>query len=299
MKKILTTLLVVIFLLSMLMSCGGEEKPVSSQPDGDTTAENQVTEHTDAKQEATEVTIEETVVYDGNNVKITAVELVDSWTGKGIKFLVENNTDKNIALSGSDIVLNGISMTANLYIDVAAGMKSYGTLDLYSSDMETAGVSDVAVIAAKDAYIYDTDNYETLMKVPFELVTSLGSDYVQSVDESGDAVFESKGVKVVAKVISEEFYGKTVLLFVKNESGKDVIIAAENVSVNGFTIDAWMYDTVYSETVRFCDLDLFSSGLSENGIEEIENVTFNINVIDSNSYAKIATSDKIEVYVNE
>ena len=101
-----------------------------------------------------------------------------------------------------------------------------------------------------------------------------------------------------SKVISDEFYGKTVLLYVKNESEKDITIEGTNISVNGFMIDAWLYDNVYAGTVRFCELDLFASSLEENGIEEVEDVTFTINIIDPKSYNTIANSGELQVLVN-
>lgn len=296
MKRILGMLLVLVLLLGMLTACAGNEKPVSVQNQDNSVSDNEKASEKEAK---VEVTLSETVVYDENDVRITAVALEEGWTGKQIKILVENNTDKNIALSATNVIVNGVSMYAGLYIDVAAGMKSYGTLDLYDEYLKTAGIEDVALIDAKDAYIYDTDTYDTLLNTPFVLETSLGSDFVQQLDESGDVIFESNGITVISKVITEEFYGKTVLLYVKNESEKNIIVEAENISVNGFTIDAWLYDTVYSETVRFCDLDLFSSGLEENGIEEIKDITFRINIIDSESYSNLAKSDTIQIFVSE
>lgn len=304
MKKLLKIILVIVVLFGVLFGCDSEEKPVSTNGDRELTADISTTDSPEEETKASEktqeeITIAETVVYDENNVKITAVALEENWTGLSVKLLVENNTDKNIALSGSDIIVNGVTMTGGLYIDVAAGMKAYGTLDLYYDGLNTAGIEKVAVITAQDACLYDTDSYDILAETPFALVTSVGSEYDQVLDESGDIIFESNGVTVIAKVISQEFYGNAVVLYVKNQTGKNITVEAENISVNGFTIEAWMYDTVYADTVRFCDLDLYASGMEENGIDEIENVTFTINVIDTESYERIAVSDLIQIFVGE
>lgn len=299
MKRYLAGLLLIALLCSLLAGCGGEEKTLSTQKQDETVMASASEENEAPTERETkpEVTIAETVVYDSEEIKITAVTLEESWLGQNIKLLVENNSGHNIALSGSDMVVNGVVMYGYLYIEVAAGMKAYGMLELYEDSLTTASIEQIAVVAAKDAYIYDTDSFETLTATPFEIVTSLGQDYVQSVDESGEVLFESNGITVTAKVITEEFYGKTILLFVKNTTDKDVIVEAQNISVNGFTVDAWLYDRIYAGTVRFCNLDLYASGLEESGITEIEDVTFAIALIDPNSYNTIAKSEKLQVYV--
>lgn len=299
MKRYLAGLLLIALLCGLLAGCGGEEKTLSTQKQDETVMASASEENEAPTERETkpEVTIAETVVYDSEEIKITAVTLEESWLGQNIKLLVENNSGHNIALSGSDMVVNGVVMYGYLYIEVAAGMKAYGMLELYEDSLTTASIEQIAVVAAKDAYIYDTDSFETLTATPFEIVTSLGQDYVQSVDESGEVLFESSGITVTAKVITEEFYGKTILLFVKNTTDKDVIVEAQNISVNGFTVDAWLYDRIYAGTVRFCNLDLYASGLEESGITEIEDVTFAIALIDPNSYNTIAKSEKLQVYV--
>lgn len=299
MKRYLAGLLLIALLCGLLAGCGGEEKTLSTQKQDETVMASASEENEAPTERETkpEVTIAETVVYDSEEIKITAVTLEESWLGQNIKLLVENNSGHNIALSGSDMVVNGVVMNGYLHIEVAAGMKAYGMLELYEDSLTTASIEQIAVVAAKDAYIYDTDSFETLTATPFEIVTSLGQDYVQSVDESGEVLFESNGITVTAKVITEEFYGKTILLFVKNTTDKDVIVEAQNISVNGFTVDAWLYDRIYAGTVRFCNLDLYASGLEESGITEIEDVTFAIALIDPNSYNTIAKSEKLQVYV--
>ena len=202
-------------------------------------------------------------------------------------------------MTGMDVIVNGITMNGYLYIDVAAEKKANGVLEIYTDSLQVAGIEQIATVNAVDAYIYDTDSYETIVNTPFAVTTSLGAEYRQALDETGDVLYESNGVAVISKIISDGLFGKTVLLYVRNESGKNVIIQGENISVNGFTIDAWLYDNVYADTVRFCGLDIFTTALEENGITEIEDVSFTISIIDPQSFNTIASSDEIQIYVNE
>ena len=145
--------------------------------------------------------------------------------------------------------------------------------------------------------ILDTDTFETIALVPLELTTTHAGDGSFSYDESGVELFQSDGITVIAQVVQEEFYGKTARLLVKNGTGKDIIVEAEHVSVNGFTLDAWLYDTVAADTVRYCHLDLFETGLAENGIDSIESISFQLSFLDAHTYEPIARSEQLTVDV--
>lgn len=318
---ILVTGAVLIAVIILGAVFGKEEKPVSTEPSQAASANNQPgtveeensasdpgapdpgapdpAEESETPEESKSAVLAETVVYDSNNIKITAKEIyVSSLRNTEIKFLVENNSDKNIVYRADDVIINGITVPCWLYIDVAAGKKSNDSMLIPYSAIQTAGILDIATVACKGAQIVDTDTYDLLYNAPFSLETSIAGTYQQAINSDGDVIFEYNGVTVIAQIISDEYYGNSLQLFVKNDAGRDVVVQAENISVNGFTLSGWMYNTVYNGTVRYCDLDIFESGLEENGIEEIENVSFTIRITDPASYAELASSDEIQVFVN-
>lgn len=288
---------------------GKKEKPVSTNPNqslsGETQAENKENEENVAANQnepntdSAAAVLESTVIYDSDGIKITAtgVSVSAIWNAE-VKFLVENNSDKNITFSGDNVIINGVTIPCWLYIDAAAGKKANGSMLIAAENIRTAGIQDIATVSCKDSRVLDSDSFETLYTVPFSLETSISGTYTQGINSDGDIIFEQSGVTLIAQVVSSEFYGNSVQILAKNESGKDVIVQADNISVNGFTISGWMYDTVYDGTVRFCGLDVFSSGLEENGIEEIKDVTFTIKIIDAGSYDEIAASDEIQIFAN-
>lgn len=244
------------------------------------------------------VTITEKTVYDYNGIRITAKELGASWLGTDIKLLVENNSTENITISADAFVVNGITIDGSMYIDVAAGKKANDSITLYAEDLDVADIDVISSIECRNATIIDSDSYSTVAEVAFIVETS-AQGYVQPIDDTGDIIFQKAGITVIAKCVSGDLFGKTVRLFTKNETGKDVILQADNISVNDFTIPAWMYDTIFEGTVRFCELDLWSSGLEENEIENIEAITFTLEVIDPETYGTIAESDEIAIKVKE
>lgn len=303
MKKILALLLAVCLAATALSACViiDDEKPLTTNaPDGTSSTDTSTAPPETKAPETAEVTIAETVVYDENGIKITVTGIDNnSLFGKEIKFLVENSTDKNITVSGNTFIVNGVTLYGMMYIDVAAGKKANDTLTFMRTDLENAGISEIASVSAHDLHITDTDSFDTLYEIPLSIETSVSETYSQAINDAGDVVFEQDGITVIAQVVTDSMWGNTVRLLVKNGTGKDVIVNAENISVNGFTITAWMYDVVCKDTVRFCDLDLFSSGLKDNGIEEIEDVSFTIRVTEEETYDPITESGELQVFVTK
>lgn len=240
------------------------------------------------------------VIYEDGDIRITVKGMEENTAvGTEIRILVENGTDRNIAVSGDLFVVNGITVPGYLYAQAAAGTKTNDCLELYTDVLQSAGITSVGVLKGYDARILDTDTFETIARVPMELTTTHAGDGSFSYDDSGVELYQSDGITVIAQVVQEEFYGKTARLLVKNGTGKDMIVEAEHVSVNGYTLDAWLYDTVVADTVRYCHLDLFETGLAENGIDAIESISFQLSFLDAHTYETVARTEQLTVDVKD
>lgn len=245
------------------------------------------------------ILLTEQIIYDSNGIRITVKGMEeDTKAGARIRVLVENGTDRNVVFSGDLFVVNGVTVPGYLYAQAAAGTKSNAAIELYSDSLAAAGIREIGTIRGFDTRVVDTDTYDTIAQVPMELETAYGQNLRYQPEETGVELYSVEGVTVIAQVISEEFYGKTARLLVKNETDRDIILEAEHISVNGFTVDAWLYDTVYARTVRFCQLDLYETGLEENGIEQIETITFSLNILDEKTYDTLAESGPLTVEVS-
>lgn len=304
MKKLILLTLVAAMLVAALSGCAASDggtplttdKPQNSDAPSETPTEPQQTE----PQQSAEEELAETVIYEGDDYKISASGLeTDGFMGPAVKILLENNTEKNIALTGSELIVNGISLTGYLYIDAAAGKKANGELTIPSETLEIAGIEHIATISAMDAHITDTDEYETLTDMPFELETSIADTYTQKINTDGDTIWESNGVTVIAQVVADSFWGNRVQLLIKNESSENILMQADNISVNGLMVTAIMSDTVYAGTVRFGDLTVFESELEANGITEIENIAFALKILSPETYDTIAESEELTVYTSK
>lgn len=311
MKKFLAWVLMLSMVLGLLCGCSDTDSSSdrrSNRKNRDKDDEIEIIEgredddrddDEDDKKDSQKVTIDEVVVYDENDIKIIVTGLEEIPLGQEIKIKVENNTDRNITLSGDNYIVNGISMNGFLFEQVAAGKKTKGSITFYTEYLENAGVEQLATVDCVNAYIFDSDSYEDLYQTPFSIETSIAGDYVQEIDDSGEVVFEEAGVTVISKGIG--FYatgGVMVRLLVKNETGRDILIQAENVSVNGYTIDGWMYNKVMADTVCFCDLSVMAYTLEENEIDDVEEISFSLAVRYTDEWDSLCESDELTFTVN-
>ena len=283
-------LLLAAVLCMTLAACQAEE-PVVTVPEGIS-----VPTLTDMGQ--TEPVLREQVIYDADGVRITVKGMEENtMTGTDIKVLVENGTDRNLVFSGDLFVVNGITVPGYLYAEVAAGTRTNDAIELYTDVLKSAGIGQIGTLLGYDTRIVDTDTYEVLARVPMELTTAYAQAGEFVPEESGVELYRDREITVIAQMITDEFYGKTARLLVKNGTGKDIIVEAENIAVNGYTVDAWLYDTVVADTVRYCHLDLFETGLAENGIDQIETISFRLNFLDAVSFETIARTEVLTVEV--
>lgn len=289
MKKLFAFLFALCMLAGVMAGCTvDEDTPLSG---GNSGGNNGGTTKLD-------VTVEETVLYNENDVTVTVTGLSSGFMGQEIKLRIENNSDKNVALSGSRFIVNGVMVSGNMHIDAAAGKKSNDTLVLYNSDLELAGIEHIATFRTYGANLIDTDTYKTIADVTLEVRTSIADTYEQAIDDSGDVLFQQDGITVIAKQISDNLLGKAVILMVKNETGKDIYFNADNASVNGYTVTTLVYDQIAKDTIGFVSIDLLSSELEENEITTIEEVTFTVKVMDADSLKEITSSDELKVVAN-
>lgn len=282
MKKHFTQMAITCALITMLFGCGNSMDTLPDASTDNMQVDTVSTAPIAIEIEATEpkATIEETVVFDRDGIKITAVEMTyDSAYGTGVKILVENNTSKNIVLSGGDFIVNGITVSGSLYIEVAAEKKAYGTIYLSKYDLEYSNIDDISTFAAADADISDHDTHTVFLHTPFSLETSTHDGIVPSYDKTGDVIYEyNDQITIIGRDVIGSEHGVQVWMLIINNSDDDIYISGENISVNGFTIDAYLGGTVYAQTVRYLPMTLFYQSLEESNIDplDITEVTWHI-----------------------
>lgn len=285
-----------------------ETEPEETEPDETEPEEPEETEEpTEAPTEAPtaeptaapfngEVTVEKTELLNKKGVKITLKEYEDNYIfGPSFKMLVENESGKDLTVTVSGLCVNGYMNSGLLYCTVADGKKANDELYLSESDLELCGIDTVAEIEFS-FHIID-DDYDTYLDSDrIKVKTSAYGSYTQTYDDSGILAYEGKGIKIVAKGVEEDsIFGPTVLYYVENNSGKNIYISTNDVSVNGFMVDDLLYFEVLKGMRGIAEETFLSSSLEENDIDEIEEVELSFHISNADKWETIVDTKTITI----
>jgi hypothetical protein len=301
--KVLAAMLCLTLFAAMAIGSGssdsGEDKEVSgvttSDNSADTTDDSTGTETPDA--DAEEIAIEEQVLYDANDIKITATGLEEGWMGTELKLLIENNSSQSITVQARNASVNGYMVDTLLSSDVASGKKANDSLTFETSGLNECGIKSIATMEFY-FHIIDSESWDDIIDTDvISIDTSIAENYTQTVDDSGEVLVDSNGVKVVAKGLSADgsFWGPGVILYIENNSEQDITVQVRDVSVNGFMVDSTMSEDVVAGKRAISAVQFFSSDLEENSITDITDVELYFHIFDLDSWETIFDSDVINI----
>ena len=296
-KMLIALLLALVMILATACSSSDEVKQPANVNGDSSVNSNEEPAGNDSNNEqendTVEITVAETVLYEADGVKVTATGYEDGWMGPEIKILVENDSSKNVLVTSASVSANGYMMpTASLYAEVAAGKKANETLSIMSSELDQSGIE---MLAELQFYlqIQDPETWETITTSDLLTLTTSAAPYEQPVDDSGDVLYDSDGIRIICKGLKQDIiWDGTVVFYMENNSGKEISIYAENVSVNGFMQDVGLWSDLRPSTKIIDGMSMIDlSDLEIENIDQIENIEFNLRIVDANTWEDIVTTD--------
>ena len=113
-------------------------------------------------------------------------------------------------------------------------------------------------------------------------------------NDAGLEILNQDGVRVVAKYVEEDtFWGKSILLYLENNSPKNVTVSIDNMSINGYMVTPYFSSSIYSGKKAINDISLLSTDLEANGITSVDDVELSFRVYDSDTYEDIISTEVI------
>lgn len=259
-------------------------------------------------------TIEETVLVDESDIKITATGLKYTAYDVKLSLAIENNSSQDLSFHSGTLGYNCNSVNGYmvddgyLNADIAAGKKSNETFSFSVDELTLLGFRDIADIelgfnitdsnyddylqtgprqlktSAADSYDYETDTYRQAIG-NHVLENALG--FTLDCD-SEEVVFDQKGIRVVSQVLTTNTSGEQALLVeVENTSSDTVYTSVGNVSLNGLGIQSgtWSTDWISGGKRRIIAMNL-SNMLDESyraafGLEDVGQVSYTFEPKDS------------------
>lgn len=236
----------------------------------------------------------ERVLVDEEDIRITATALEDTWMGPALKVLIENNSDKDLTFQTRSTSVNGYMVETMFSPDVAAGKKSNDEIIFSASELEAAGIKDIADIETS-FHVFTTDDWETYHDTDsISVKTTLAAGYTYSYDDAGELLYDDKDIRIIAKGISnnDSLFGPGLVVYIENMGDESISVQARNVSINGF-----MVETIFSAEIapgkRILDAVTFlDSDLETNNIEEITEVELGFRIFGTDDWETVDDTDQ-------
>lgn len=294
MKKFLLVLLVVMTAIC-LAACGGSSN--TSNPTG-SSAQSEPSAG-GSSSASKRVSIQEEVIFDQNDIKVTAKSLdpTGSIFGATVAVLIENNSSKNITVQARNSAVNGVMVDTLFSCDVTAGKKANDAITFSASDLKRAGIEVIKEIQFQ-LHFFNTESWDTIVDSdPIIITTDADPSFVQQYDDSGVVLLDTKGFRIVAQGLDEtsSILGTELLLYIENNTDNNVTIQVRDVSVNGFMVGTIFSCDVLAGKKAFDDITFMKSDLEKNSIKDINEVELLFHIFDANSWNTILDSEPITI----
>ena len=256
-------------------------------------------------------TMEETVLFDEADVKITATGIKYTAYDVKLNLTIENNTDQNLSFYAGTLGYSFNSINGYMVDDgylntsVGSGKKSNETISFSVDELTLLGLTDIADITI--GIRVTDDNYsEYLLTGPLQIKTSICDDYNYTEDtyhkaimnsglakqlgftvihHSEDASLDKSGIRILSQALIANSSGDEALMVeVENTSEDTLYVSVSDIALNGLSVESgtWSVDLIGSGKRRVIALDLTSMQSYPEllGFDEIGFVAYSVEVLD-------------------
>ncbi len=305
MKRIISILLALIMVLAF-SACESTDDAGSAKTPGEGGAPTSTpdNEKTSPGKESLDYSITDVVIVDNESCVFTVNKInSDGFWGFTLNVLCENKTDKTLMFSWDKVSVNGYMIDPFWSTEVAAGKKANSEISFYDSDMEKANITSVDEIIFS-LRVYDSDDWSAgnLVDGQYSLYpTGLSADavvYAERTSVTGEQVFVDNEycTFIIERADPEALWGYTLNCYLENKTDKTLMFSWRDVSLNGFMMDPFWSKEVAPGKRALTDISFSSSDFESNGIAEVSEIEFNLNIYDSNDWTAEAILDKVFVY---
>lgn len=264
----------------------------------------------------TEATIEETVLYDENGIKITATALNYKSFSAELALSLQNNTEKNLSfvcgsMGYSVNSVNGYMIQDGyLNCDVAPGETSEQTLSISVNTMLAYGITEIADMEI--GFDISDEEYNSNYTGPLQIKTSAAESYDYSVDSyqkcikskslekkfdctinsfSEEVLYDNYNIKIISAAVLTNKDGEVSLgLETENNNSDGVRATIKNISFNNIPVYeyTWTSDVINANKKDILDISLSDLADKYEGefsdISTVTNISFTFSVGEENGY---------------
>ncbi len=246
----------------------------------------------------TEAAIEQTELYNDNGITVTATGFdANASYGPEIGIEVVNDSDMTVEVSADDVSVNGYMLEPGLlYIAASPGETVDDEITLYNYMLDASGIDTVAEISLSIVLT----NSETMEGIDVgdrvTLTTTAADEFTQTVDDSGDVIYDEDGIRVVNQgLMEDDTWDGDLVLYIENGTDKYIGVTGENVTINGQLEENTNFwadlqpDTRAVTSMYLLDIE----DQDINNIDDIKEISFQILIVDQDEWEQMDESDNI------
>ena len=277
-KKFFDTVLSAVLaavMLSSLAACGGgggETTPVGDETVFDTQQETTSQQTTQSNEVV--ATIEETVMWDNEDIKVTALNLTSNQYYHILNLRIENKTGRDLYVMASRTAVNSFVVEPIMGADVPANSTVEDEFKIWLKDVDAKVIADI-----ETRFSYSSsDRYLNRTTERVKLETSAAASHDYSYDESGTVLYDADGLKIICQGFNDEG-NPMIYLSSTGELSEGCCVEAYKVYVNGKETYASYCEWVFTNTRNVAELELDDEDRDGNELGEVESleVSFKIN----------------------
>lgn len=291
MKKFLVLLLSMILCLS-IAACS------DSNNWEDEDDEDEQSEKDEQNKDSTQVTIEEQVVYDQNDIKVTVTGLdIDNILGPTLKLTIENNRSENFKVTNTGFSVNNLMINALFYPEIEAGTTVEESISIADSTLQESGITVIQTIEFQLKFV-ESESYATLFESdPITLTTSADPSYQQEVNDNGTVVLNDDNIRLVVQGIryNSLMERNEVVIFIENKSQKMWTLQVNSATLNGFSLTPILSTDVSAGKMAYSTIVFSKEDLENHGISDFETLELALRVVDFNDFHSTYMTDPVTV----
>lgn len=308
MKKIIALLLVALMAVSFA-ACATNNEPVNAT-ENTTVINTEANSDSDNANEsdsqntaapALEIDINDAnanrTVFDDKNIKIT-MEAVTADKGLNIPFVIENNSDTDLYVTGGHFCVNNIVFPSFASVDVKKGETGTTDISVNENDLKDCRINEIGIIEFRLS-IADKASYSDVGSTgDVKLIVNKDVDITPA--PVGDMIFSTDGLKIYNEpsITESEVYEYFTRFMFVNESNKELTVNIKDTTVNGTAIEPNFLTMIPAGKIIFTDLMFSKSDLASNNITAIDEAQFKFDICDRNNREDNVISDTITIKAN-
>ncbi len=277
-KKILCAILSAVLVAVMLSSLTGcDSGKGETTPVGNVVGSNDATTQQTPQNNVIKATIEETVMWDNDDIKVTALSLTSDQYYHILNLKIENKTNKDLHVMASRTAVNSFVVEPSMGVNVSANSTAEGQFKIRLKDVDAGVIADI-----ETRFSYSSSDYTIYRKTErVKLETSAAASHDYSYDESGIVLYNANGIKIICQGFNDE--GNPIIyLSSTGELSEGCCVEEYKVYINGKETYSDYCEWVFTNTRNVAVMEFNDKDLDGNELGKMESLKVSFKISKEN-----------------